>query len=65
MKMSKFKLKWWGWKSDRQTGSFPLPRIIWNLAWYIPLQVTRFLFCVCTLCAFGGSSFRDQWRNSL
>lgn len=60
---TKFRFKLWGWRADKMTMSYPLPRIIWNLAWFLPLQITRFMFCACVMAA-NGTRFKRVWEDS-
>ena len=52
------------WTPSPQTGCYPLPRILWCLAWLVPLQIARVLFCTCCLMAYGPRDARKAWQDT-
>lgn len=59
-----FKLKWIGWESDKHTGVYPLPRILWNFLWYLPVQISRFALVATVFCARGSDMAKEVYNFS-
>jgi hypothetical protein len=52
------------WSPNPHTGRFPPFRILWNLLWILPVQITRGIFCACCLLAYGPRDARKAWRDT-